>query len=512
MNALTSWLPRLFGGWGTKAAVPSPVSMQAPPHPYGLFLQASEITPTQAWLLYKSNANFAKIVDLIADNVASLMPIVKIDGDSVPDHPAIRFLAKPGFRRNRRRLIKEIAVQYLVTGTAYLHVYGNVNMPPHALDVLKSKFLSAFPGADGWPQSFLYAEMTRTINFHEDGNPRDPRYIDMQSGMSELVPIYDLDGDKRGVGLSRINAIRTEVELRLRGLEHNTALLTKGARLSGVLSFKEPLDEDQQEAVKADIRAFMQGSANAGAIHVTSGGDSSFTPMSQNAKDMDFVKLMEQVEDAMVARYNIPITLYRTTAQTDNNYETAWNVLYDQAVLPCFEVIYSPIAAMLSQRLGVEIQIEHDALTNPILARQASARARDLHSAQLISKNEARDIIGMEPVLGGDTILGPMGMVPIAEDMFTTVDVALGRNELDARQTRLAGGGKLNPARQIKPKEPASERAKEPSGGAEKPTTAKEPSESTRKSFEALEKLLVHAANNHTGVNGHAHRETERVH
>lgn len=497
MQAISRWL-----GLGTKSAVASPVSAMGAAGPYGIFMQPSEITPMQAWLLYKNCAPFAKIVDLIADNVASLMPVVKLGDQVAPDHPILHFMSKPGFRRNRRRFIKEVAVQYLVTGTAYVHVYGNPGLPPVALDVLKSKHMTHFSGPDSWPESFTYSEMSRSVNFERDDvtDPRDPRYIDTTSMLAELVPIYDLDGDTRGIGLSRLNAIRAEVELRIRGVEHNTNVLTRGARLSGVLAFKEGIDEDQKAAVQADVRAFMSGSANGGAVYVTSGGEAEFIPMSQNAKDMDFIKLMQQVEDAIVARYNIPITLFRTEAQTDNNYETAWNVLYDQAVLPCFEVIYDALAAMFSQRLGVDVAIEHDRLSNPILARQATARATELHAAQLISKNEARDIIGMEPVLGGDTILGPMGMVPIAEDMFTTVDVALGRNELDSRNARLAGGGKLNPARQIKPKEPDEDQA-----------PAKDRAESSKKSFAVIESLLTSIANTGSGhVNGHDLRE--RVH
>lgn len=483
MSTLTKWVPRLT--WGTKAAVAAPISAAQGPHPYSLFLNASEITPTQAWYLYANSAVLAKIVDLIADNVAALAPIVKVDDEAMPDHPIIAFMKKPGFNRTRRRFIKEIAVQYLVTGTAYVQVYGNPALPPIALDVLKSRYVTSFQRADAWPDSFLYAEMTRTINFTRDDDLRDPRYLDAQSGFSELLSIYDIDGSRRGIGMSRLNAIRAEVELRVKGLEHNSSVMDKGARTSGVLSFKSPLDEEQRGAIREEVQAYMTGGANAGRVLVL-GNESSWTPTSQNAKDMDFVKLMQSVEDAIVARYNIPITLYRTEAQTDNNYETAWNVLYDQAVLPCFETIYSALAAMFSERLGVEVVIEHDKLTNPILARQAAARAMELHNAQLVSKNEARDMIGMEPVLGGDTILGPMGMVPIAEDMFTTVDVALGRGELEARQARLTGGQGLNPARQIKPK---------PQEGQ---APAKETAEGAKKSFDALGALLTELANKNT--------------
>lgn len=445
-------LARLFAGFSRKAAVPAPASMMSGIMQgsfASMFLNPSTITPSQAHLLYLNVAPFAKIVDLIADNVASLMPLVKIDGKPVDGHPALGLLNRPGFNRTRRRFIKEATVQYLVTGTAYVQSYGNVGAFPVALDVLKTKNVTHFPGHDNWPLSFMYSEGQRTVNFERDPNPRDPRYLDITTGFTELIPIYDMEGDYRGIGLPRLNAIRSDVELRLKGIQHNSSLMDKGARLSGVVSYKESLTVEQQQAISEQWRAMAQGANNAGAVLVTAGGEFDFAQLSQSAKDMDFIKLMNIVEDAMASRYNVPVSLFRTDAQTNNNYETAWNVLYDQAILPTFDVIYSGLAAMFSERLGMAIEIVHDALTAPILARQASGRARELFAAQLLTRNEAREIIGYEPVLGGDTILAPMGLVPIGEDMFTQVDEALGKDRLDARRERLAGVG-------AKPKAPAT--------------------------------------------------------
>ena len=488
MTPKTSLWSRLTGGWGSKAAVSVPVSARGMHSPYSFLLNKSaEVTPHDAWYLYKTSAAFAKIVDLIADNVATLVPLVKINGETVDGHIISKFLDRPGFNRTRRRLVKELAVQYLVTGTAYPHVYGNSSLFPVAIDVVKSRHITSFPGADGWPESFLFSEMTRSINFVRDDNVRDPRYLDSASGYSEIVPIYDLDGDRRGIGLSRLNAIRDEVELRVQGISHNRGLLEKGARLSGVLSFKDPMDADQKAAVQAEAQAHLAGN---GGVLVTAGGDMDYKPMSQTAKDMDFVKLMAAIEDTIVARYNVPITLFRTDAQTNNNYETAWNILYDQAVLPCFQVIFQGLAQVFSARLGVEVELVHDALTNPILARQASARARELFNAQIISRNEGRDMIGLEPVLGGDTILGPMGLVPVGEDMFTTIDVALGRDELDARNQRLAGNKPTD-------KEPAS---------GNKPVTgdrAERGSDDAKRAFKAVQTYLTSLAGL-PGMNGHS--------
>lgn len=436
-----------------KTAVPAPVSAVGNPI-FGLLqMSPAAITPFNAWLLYQNVAPLAKIVDLIADGVASLVPVVQIDGKPVDGHPVSNFLAKPGFNRTRKRFIKELTVQALVTGTGYVHVYGNPMMPPLALDVIKSQFISHFPGADNWPTTYLYSEGTRSVRFSRDDNPRDPHYVDdMQLG--ELVSVYDSEGTIRGIGLPRLQAIRSDVELRLKGITHNTALLDKGARLSGVLAFKSSLDPDQRNDIASQLRSQISGATNAGSILVTDGGEYEFQQMMQSARDMDFVKLMEIVEDAIASRFNVPVTLFRTSAQTNNNYETAWNILYDQAILPTFEMIYSSLARVFSERLGQEIEIVHDALTAPILRRQAVKTATELFTAKLLSRNEARQTIGYEPVLGGDKIYGPMGEIPVAEDFFTGLEDEGAAADFEARRNEAIQlqRGKPDPEEKPKPK------------------------------------------------------------
>lgn len=417
----TAW-SRFRAGFEGKSYAPAPLSAQSSQLQYLTSLSGATITPYQAWMLYKNVSAFAKVVDLIADIVASLVPVVKENGKMVDGHPAALFLARPGFNRTRRRLIKEAAVQYLVTGTAYFHGYGELNRPPIAVDILKSHFVTNTPGADMWPMMMNYSEGSRNVRFVRDENPRDFRFVDSQGALAELVSVYDMDGDFRGIGLPRLNAIRTDVDLRMKGIQHNNSVLDKGARMSGILSFKESMTEEQEELVRNMFMQRATGADNAGGVLVTSGGAMEFQQLSQSMKDMDFAKLIQIVEDAIVTRYNVPITLFRIEAQTDNNYETAWRVLYDLSILPCFQILYSGLGTMFSNRLGVDIEFEHDSLTNGVLAKAAVERARGLFGSNLVSRNEARQIAGYEPVLGGDIIYGSAGMVPQGEDLFTGID------------------------------------------------------------------------------------------
>lgn len=449
------WISGLFRTRAeTKAAVPAPINHVAPGM-FQAFLNPQEITPYMAWQLYRNVAPFAKVVDLIADEVSRLEPQVRIDGDVIADHPILAFLKRPGFNRTRQRLIKELCVQYLVTGTAYPIAYGNTSVQdlPIAIDIAKSHFISSIQDFDMWPREYLYAEGMRTQHFTRDpSNPRDFRWLEIErnSGLAlaEIIPIYDMDGDRRGVGLPRLNAIKYDVELRLKGIQHNSALLDNGARLSGILSFKDQLVDEQRDFLLKQIQDMMSGASNAGRVLLTGGGEANFNPLSQTAKDLDFAKLIEIVEDAIVSRYNVPITLFRTSAQTNNNYETAWKFFYNLSMLPTFEVVYSGLAQIFSERLGVQVEIVHNALTNPVLATQALDKSLKLYGADLVSRNEARDIVGYEPVLGGDTIYGAMGDVPQAEDYFTNHGINDPAEQDNSREAYLSTRPMADPVNQ----------------------------------------------------------------
>jgi len=436
---MSGFFSRFFGRpRETKAAVAAPVSSAASPS--GLFaaqfLSAQEIWPYQAWLLYLNSSTYSKIVNLIADEVARLQPQVKINGEMASDTQIDQLLKRPGRGRDRKGFIKDLAVQQLVTGTAYPVIYGNPSAAQPLqniimMEVAKSQYVKPTAStSDMWPDNYWYSEGTRALTFYRDpSNPRDFQWRD-PSGLVQLFPIYEMDGSYRGVGLSRLNAIKHDVELRLKGIQHNASVLDNGARPSGIAAYKSELTPEQKQDVRAQFQALAAGSQNAGKVLVTDGGELDFTQLSQSMKDMDFAKLIEVVEDAIASAYNVPVTLFRTSAQTNNNYATAWETFYYLAVLPVFETIYGGLGRLFSERFGADIELTHDALTNPVLAKAASDRALRLYGGHLVSRNEAREIIGFEPVLGGDTIYGSVGDVPQAEDYFTNHGI----NDPAARQ------------------------------------------------------------------------------
>lgn len=419
-NALTR-----FGAWLRPARVEvkdvqTPASWTGAVGGYGMFLAATEITPRMAWMLYENVGTLAKIVDLIADNVAGLDPLVYLDGKPAPNPDAVlNFMARPGLNRDRVRLIREMVVQHLLTGTCYLASYGNIKYQPEVFDVLKSMYVQPVH-MGGYPEAYIYSESPSMMRRFERVGYRDYRWIDAM-GLSEVTPIMAMDGTLRGIGRSRLSAIRLDVELRLKGTEHNTSVMDKGARPSGVLSSKQGLTNEQAESLMSQAKSSLAGSRNAGGILVTGGAELSFTSLSMTPKDMDWANLVKLCDDAIVARYNTPPTLFNSDAQTDNNYETAVMQFYDNAVLPEFATIWGGIGMALSNRLGMNISFRHDPTKNNVLFRQIASRVQDLKGSQIITTNEARADLGKEPLAGGDFIYGTGMEQPLEQDVYDSL-------------------------------------------------------------------------------------------
>lgn len=498
------WIQNVFGRKAApmerKDTVAAPINAAVMSSPYAPFFTPQEIVPWMAWQLYANASSLARVVDLIADATAALEPMVRIDGEVVEDHPILGYMKRPGRGRTRQRLIKELAVQYLVTGNAYPIVYGNVNLPQVLMiDIARSMFITPVQGDDMWSREFWYSEGTRSARYIRDtSNPRDFRWFE-PNGLSEIVPIYDMEGIRPGIGLSRLNAVKYDVETRMKGIQHNAAMLDNGARVSGVLSFTDQLTEEQLLAVKNDFRMQAQGAQNTGGVYVTAGGQSDFKQLSQNMKDMDFANLIKNVEDAIVTRYNVPVTVYNVAAQTNNNYDVAWEQFYEQAVLPCFNVVWGPLAQAFTNRIGQDIEIVHNPLSSRVLLEQAIGKARKLYDGHLISRNEARDLIGMEPVLGGDTIFGSVSDVAQAEDYFTNHginDPGEQDNSLQAYQAVRPEANPANAAPASQPAEAVAPTAEPAKPVAKKPDTKKpakkkpEKSAAETKADDAIGKLL----------------------
>jgi phage portal protein BeeE len=201
---------------------------------------------------------------------------------------------------------------------------------------------------------------------------------------------------------------------------HNLTLLEKGFNPAGIVSVNTD-DTESFEQFRKDFKNKYQGSGNAGSPVVTKGEDVKFQGFGQTNRDMEYSKTKKMAQDTTYQRFEIPKPLVDGSAQTFNNYQTARGALYDDAVFPLANKIFEGLTKIFFDRnlLGDNEFITYDIGSIPALQLRRNEELKSLQSSYALSLNELRTVAGYEEVTGGDVILAPATLVPVATDEFT---------------------------------------------------------------------------------------------
>ena len=294
-------------------------------------------------------------------------------------------------------------------------------MKPQAISTVQN-------ASDGYPQSFLVNTGVAVGNFIRRTNNKNLGWQFLDGGMRQVYNIAGFSSRGNNVAAdSPLEAIYTEINQQISGRTHNLALLRNGARLSLVAVFKGYKTDDQLMASKQELNESLTGPHNAGDIAVINSDEVEFKEMSLNNKDMDYLNLDDVARKAIYNRYKIPLPLVDNNASTFNNMEQSVYHLYDMAVLPNFQRIYNGLGKMLLPRYGLDpSQYSLTYNTNDI----ESLRIRKLEELgkmmkdRIITPNQYRASLGMEPEQGGDVIYQSSTQVPMGET-FTLDDAGV---------------------------------------------------------------------------------------
>lgn len=386
------------------------------------------MTPQAAMQFYRSSSSVAIAVDMIADEVEHLMPVIQMeDGKYIQDHDLLRMLKSPNGFDNWAGFIGAAARNYLLTRECFFYAGGGVSRPPLEMFSVKPQTISSIENAvDKYPQSFLITEGRAHGNYARIEKAKKINYYD--GGLREVFRVH---GYSSRVDESRadspLEAVALEARQQIQGRVHNLSLLENGGRLSLIVQFKDYLAEDEQIARKDRINAALAGAGNAGRIAVVSASDMQIHEAGTNNKDMDYAELDAVAREALFLRYKIPLPLVSNDASTDNNMEHAVFHLYDRAVLPLADVLLDGLGRMLLPRYGIDPQ--RASLTyNPESIEALVARRVDMLLARqklgVETINELRaQLPNREPLEGGDTLYQASTLVPVGTDLFTDDNV-----------------------------------------------------------------------------------------
>lgn len=391
---------------------------------YVLTQDTDRIRPYVAMEFYRRNAAIATSVDWIAEALEQIKPVLEDEeGAHSDDHDVIELLLNPNGFQTWSEFIGEISRHYLLTHNAFLLASGNVSYVPSEIYVIKPQNVSIFADSrDDFPGNYSVGAGVGFGQYTREIRKREARFY---SG--NLKEIYQITGfsshDDNLWGDSPLKAAALEARQQIQGRIHNLQLLNNGGRLSLIVNFKDEnlIDEDELKERKERIQETLGGSNNAGSIAVVSAPEMDIEELGKTNKDMDYAELDRVASHAIYMRYKIPLPLVTPTAATYNNMRTAVEMLYDFAVLPHADTIFSALTKFLLPRFGLDtkqyrITYNPDSITALMERKIDQLKARKDIGIETI--NELRSLIpNREDLDGGDILYQPANLIPVGEDI-----------------------------------------------------------------------------------------------
>ena len=364
---------------------------------------------------YSENAIVKKCIDLISNN-ASRVAIELYRGDQiVEEHPLLDLLYNPNPVQGQVEFFTSLYSYLLISGNSYILESGAENTPPIELYTLRPDRIRIKGSSRAIPEAYNYLVGGQVIESYD---------VDQATGKSKVKHIKLFNPMDDYYGLSPIQSAATDIDQHNLANKHNVNLLQNGARPSGAVIFKpkDPtgaqiqLSDLQRNQLMNDLTQRFSGTGNAGKPMLLE-GDFDWKEMGLSPKDMDFIQLKNMSAKDIALIFGVPSQLIGIPdAQTYSNFAEAKLALYNETIIPLLDRIQSDMNEWLVPKFGDDLELRYDIDSIPAMAEQ---RTRVFESVTqgvqngILTRNEAREQLGYEPIEGGDSLLVPATLMPL---------------------------------------------------------------------------------------------------
>jgi HK97 family phage portal protein len=342
-------------------------------------------------------------------------------GDTVLDEtPLHNLLDRPNPLQSYSEFFNSLYSYLLLSGNSYILKVGPENQPPQELHLLRPDRIVIKGGNKYIPERYDYM-----IN----GRVEESYPVDQENGSSEIKHIKLWNPLDDYYGCSPIGAAAVEIDQHNLASKHNVNLLNNGARPSGAVVFKPKddqgfsvnLTESQRQQLLTDLNNRFSGTSNAGRPLLLE-GDFDWKEMGLSPKDMDFINLKHMSATDIALCFGVPSQLVGVPdSQTYSNVAEARLALYEETIIPYLRKVASDLNEWLVPMFGENIDFEFNIDDIPALSerrRLIYANVTNAVAQGIITRNEARERLGLSPVEGGNELyisanLFPLGSEPL---------------------------------------------------------------------------------------------------
>ncbi len=225
----------------------------------------------------------------------------------------------------------------------------------------------------------------------------NPNPIDMRLGSSKITPVIDL--------------VRTQIF----SSQWNMNFFYREARPDAILNIKQrkPLTKEEKEEARNEWNRSFQGRNNTHKLAITQ-GEIDYKIIGENQKDMDFVNLSLSVRDNISMALGVPKPILMPEEGNKTTVEGSIYIFMSQTIKPNMQNIVDTLNEFLVPEFDRKLFFDFE---NPVPEdRKGEAETLTMYvNNGILTRNEAREVLGYGDIKGGDDIYIPITVVPISE-------------------------------------------------------------------------------------------------
>lgn len=285
-----------------------------------------------------------------------------------------------------------------LTGNAYLHPVVNESGIPEELWIMPSQWVEIMPGK---PDTDIFID---GYYYGKDSNIK-------QEFMPEEVIHFKLPNPRDiFYGMGKIEAGWNIVQQDKAAHIMDLSLYQNHARPDYAVLVKSGYNEKAFERAEQVLNDKLQGPRNAGKF-VTFSGDTEIIPLAWPPKDLGG---KEEILEEIAGVFGVPITKLKANDPNRSNAEQGDAGWMKDTILPMIRYDEDKLNEQYLPMFGIEDDA-FLAYDNPVPKDRTFERETRVGyvTSGIITRNEARQELGMDDVEGGDELLVPQGTIPI---------------------------------------------------------------------------------------------------
>lgn len=304
------------------------------------------------------------------------------------------FIQRPNELQSLNEFIREFLIHFYLAGEAFITVLPDAK----AFARGNGKLMLIDPSKVQIDGKFYVINGTQRIPMENPDGTRDILHLrewspDSKRGMSRLQPAW--------LSVSNMNQAQ----------RWNHSVLKNSGRLSLVAVMKSfgetkgsTLTSEQLADLNKDITKFATGAGRGKPFVAT--GDWDFKELGLNNKDLEWLKGMEAMARNIALAFGIdPVLLSLPGDSTYSNKEQALSSLFKNIALPRLNQLVEELEHWFKQMMPGEWEFRLN--LDDVIALEPEREKRwdrAMKSGGVLTINERRELMGYEPIEGGDTL------------------------------------------------------------------------------------------------------------